>query len=191
MKWNIENGVSFNLWSQPWLNSAHGSYVESPSPLGFDSLTVGHLINHQTQEWWDNLIENIFNQQDVIAIRSIPLLNLVEDSWFGNFHKNVAYTVRTSCHCIMDNLLQTEHLKINRNWSTVWSLNIPPKIKHFVWRSLKDCLPTRQRFLSKEVSYSPSCCFCYHVYENEWHLFICCEKAKQIWTATGLWNDTQ
>ncbi|KAH1257063.1 hypothetical protein GmHk_03G007107 [Glycine max] len=44
---------------------------------------------------------------------------------------------------------------------SVWKTSAPPKIKHFVWRLLCGCLPTRDR-LSK--------------------------KAKHIWQASGLWS---
>lgn len=35
------------------------------------------------------------------------------------------------------------------------------------------------------------CCFCPQSLENEWHVFIDCDKAKEIWKATNFWHHIQ
>lgn len=83
--------------------------------------------------------------------------------------------------------MSTEHLKMHVDWKLVWSQHIPPKIKNCLWRSHRNCLPTRQRLISKGVQCPMQCCFRPQSIENEWHIFIDCEKAKDIWKAASFW----
>lgn len=54
---------------------------------------------------------------------------------------------------------------------SLWNLNIPPKIKHFLWSTQWSCLPTRMRLQTRGVSCPPFCSFCENNLEDEWHLF--------------------
>ncbi|RZC11331.1 hypothetical protein D0Y65_011502 [Glycine soja] len=65
---------------------------------------------------------------------------------------------------------------------------ISPKINHFLWRVLRQCLPTRARLITKGVECPLHCYFCSQSYENEWHIFFACDKAKEVWQAAGLWH---
>jgi len=38
------------------------------------------------------------------------------------------------------------------------------------------------------VSCRESCPHCETNYENDWHVFIGCEAAKQVWQVAGLWD---
>ena len=53
----------------------------------------------------------------------------------------------------------------------VWSLKIPLKIKHLLWRILWNCLPTRVRLQDKGVQCPLTCSYCKNL-ENSWHIFF-------------------
>ncbi|KHN44028.1 hypothetical protein glysoja_037883, partial [Glycine soja] len=80
-------------------------------------------------------IESIFNEYDIISIKSTPLLSLQEDdNMVWKYTSHGAYSVRSAYHCIMDNTLKVDHLKAVGDWKVIWSLNVPPKITQFLWR---------------------------------------------------------
>jgi hypothetical protein len=62
---------------------------------------------------------------------------------------------------------------------------VPQHIKVFVWRMLGGCLPTCEH-QDKGVDCLDICPYCENRYENEWYIFVGCEKMKQIWMEAGL-----
>lgn len=84
--------------------------------------------------------------------------------------------------------MDTSHLKVEGNWSLIWKLKITPKIKHFIRRIQRDCLPTRARLVQKGVICPSTCTYCMSEFENAWHLFVNCPKAREIWHQAYLWE---
>ncbi|CAN0914797.1 hypothetical protein LINGRAHAP2_LOCUS28764 [Linum grandiflorum] len=61
-------------------------------------------------------------------------------------------------------------------------------MKHFLWRTLHDVLPTRGRLRRKDVKISGECGICGRGYEEAWHLFIECPWAIAMWQCTSLYT---
>lgn len=85
-------------------------------------------------------------------ILRIPLAaSTVEDTRIWNQHKRGYYTVRTTYYLCRDlkKLRNTARMAGSgtstvvplSNWSFVWKLNLPNKLKVLVWRLLKCALP--------------------------------------------------
>lgn len=189
LKWKIGNDQSINIWRDKWLNSVKNPFISATSSLGQENLKVRDLIDPSTDLWNYNIIETNFNQDDIQAIKATPLLYpREEDKLIWNFTTNGTYNVRFAYHCTMENILNNHHLRVAGNWTRIRKLNIPPKIKHFLWRALRGCLPTRQRLILKGVQFPHDCCFCLNYMENEWHIFIACDTAHFFWQCADLLN---
>ena len=52
----------------------------------------------------------------------------------------------------------------------------------------KFLLPTCTRLQDKGVPCSDICPHCKTNYENDWHVFMGCDAAKQVWQEAGLWK---
>lgn len=182
------NGQTINIWKQPWLISKDIDLFHLLYAYEWFQ-TFNFLIDHETSQWKTHVVESIFNKEDTNAIQEIPLLNTSKnDHIFWKFSPNGVYTIKTAYHSIMDN---TNNLKVEGTWMMIWKLHIPPKSKHFMWRPLRECLPTTQQLATKGISCQPHCCFCSQHLENEWHLFVSCTKAQQFWQQVGLWNSIE
>ena len=148
MHWRLHNGNAINVWSQPWLNLNHNSHISSPPPI---ARLVILLIMKQEIGKIKEILNDLFNAKTVCKIQKILLLNVQEDKLIWKFSHNGMYTVRSAFFNIMELILDNEHLKVAGKWNSIWSIHAPPKIKHFVWRLLRGCLPTRQRLVHKRV----------------------------------------
>lgn len=116
-------------------------------------------------------------------------MNITErDQLSQKYSTNGEYTVKSAYHAIMDHLLDNSHLKVKGNWKTIWNLVVPQRIKHFTWRLLRKCIPTRSNLRKKNILYPLHCVCCDSNIENEWHLFLACDHARLIWQAADLWN---
>lgn len=91
----------------------------------------------------------------------------------------------------VDTIIDNNHLKTHGNWMAISNLNIPSKFKHFLWRLLRECLPTRHRLIHKGVNCSRECVFCSSNPENYWLLFFDFPTAKLFLQAAGLWTQTE
>ncbi|XP_073147449.1 uncharacterized protein [Henckelia pumila] len=72
------------------------------------------------------------------------------------------------------------------NWLYLWRLNIPPKVKNFIWRVLSDCLPTRVALRRGRVDIGDWCPICLNVPESDFHSLILCPVAREVWNLTSI-----
>lgn len=65
--------------------------------------------------------------------------------------KNGLYSVCSGAYreIINNNDAMLQH-RVPGNWNKNWNLKLPPKIKNFMWRICRNCLPTPMRLLTKE-----------------------------------------
>lgn len=119
----------------------------------------------------------------------MPILNPQElDILIWKASTSGSYTVRSAYHILMETMIKNQVQKVPGQQNTIWDLQSPPKIKHFLWRTLGECLPTRMRLRTKVVTCSSLGAYFENNFENEWHVFFCCDQVKSVWTEVGIWH---
>ncbi|XP_074323062.1 uncharacterized protein LOC141660006 [Apium graveolens] len=73
-------------------------------------------------------------------------------------------------------------------WRKLWSLKLPGKIVHFIWRACRLYSPTAVDLKSKHVTIESSCSWCHNYEENGIHVLFDCVFAKSGWEAVSLSN---
>lgn len=160
---------------------------KSPKDFFAQHQLVGNLIDHTAGTRKKDIIEIFFHADTVWKIQNIPLLNVQDDDQLmWRFSHNGIDTVRSASNNIMEAMLDNDHLKVPGKWN----IQAPPKIKHFVWRLLRGCLPTMQRLVQKGIDY---------VLQNAVSAattlrmigtcsLIAQQRAIHTWQAAGLWS---
>lgn len=153
-------------------------------PHGLEHLTFSTLIKHFVVAWRTNIISQILNKADSQAIQATPLLNTTSDDvlrW--KFSSIEIYTVRSSYHHLMENMINNDDYKVPADWILLWQLKVPPKIKYF-----------------RGGHCSILCEYCH--LENSWHVIFGCEhvifflyiyinarfQVCHFWLASGIWH---
>ncbi|XP_042954569.1 uncharacterized protein LOC122290978 [Carya illinoinensis] len=67
------------------------------------------------------------------------------------------------------------------DWKHLWSLNVPMKIKLFVWKAVHNALPTLQNLAIKKVVDVDLCSICKREVESALHVIWCCLAASDVW----------
>jgi hypothetical protein len=80
--------------------------------------------------------------------------------------------------------------QINPVWEIMWSLNIPSKVKIFLWKALHGVLPGLA-ILARRHIISPQCPICKSGPEDICHILFKCLRAKEIWNELGLTDEIQ
>lgn len=65
---------------------------------------------------------------------------------------------------------------------------LPPKVKNFIWRCCRGCIPTRMRLREIDVQCPTLCAICGANLENSWHIFFSCRRSMSCWNREGLWD---
>ena len=70
------------------------------------------------------------------------------------------------------------------DWKKIWQLHIPPKVREFPWRVLRNVLPTKCRLQQRGISIDT---ICGRGSSNEDlnHALLTCHKARAVWQHWG------
>lgn len=66
-------------------------------------------------------------------------------------------------------------------WSTIWHLNVAPRVKHFTWLLLHNGLKTHEYLYRLNLGPQAMCGFCNLFIETAEHLLHTCSKSQAIW----------
>lgn len=107
-------------------------------------LKVKDLIENHSGDWNMHFIDNLFDHCDVQAIIRVPILDVSRDDIRIWAHTSGGmYQVRSAYKLILKKFTNYDMLRVNGDWRLIWDLDIPPRVKVFLWRLCRDCLPTK------------------------------------------------
>lgn len=192
--WRVGNGRSINIWKDHWVPGMMSRKIETPR--GNVLLrTVDELIDPLTGQWDIDILESIFNPLEVRRVLQIPISPNLEDD-FISWHKTKSFnfSVRSAYY------LEWEHqhgrsgrrydgegpARRNPVWDILWKLQVPAKVKIFIWRSLHGLVPGMCLLANRHIKVAAQCPICQQGAEDIRHLIFTCKRAKEVWKALGL-----
>ncbi|KAL8133670.1 hypothetical protein AgCh_008927 [Apium graveolens] len=180
----VGNGTTVDIEHDPWLPCEMDPYIHTHHQTLQGNKVVSLLA--MDQNTWDvDLINDLFIERDANLILSIPVRRLDNDSWFWRKEKMGTYSVKSAYDVIRAGL-ESNLLSSNSGfWNKLWNLKIPLKVKHFIWRSISGCLPTKDALISKRVMVDDRCPVCNIAGETTVHVLIACPVAVLCWQKLG------
>lgn len=161
MRRRIENDDLINIWTQTWI------LIQVSLTFLLHHLWVSKICMLIQLLIMKEMVERIFNYVDVRAIKFISLMNSqANDLLIWNQSASGNFTMRLAYH-LMEKMICNSTLKVEGNWYLIRALRIPPKVKYFLWHTLRSGLPTRTRFQQKEVQHTSLSKYCGTKMENE------------------------
>ncbi|XP_061996621.1 uncharacterized protein LOC133714520 [Rosa rugosa] len=155
-------------------------------------LVVADLIDGDIMTWATDFMRELFTEGEVERMASIPLsIRGVEDCLVWHYDKKGFYQVRSGYHVYNTAMSNKDCASTSsgedggvssKYWSKVWGAQIHPKAKSFVWRLLKNILPTKAALLQRRVALvNHNCMFCMGATETGTHLFKSCHALHCFW----------
>ncbi|XP_062028342.1 uncharacterized protein LOC133744218 [Rosa rugosa] len=159
---------------------------------GTEDWTVAALIDEENKEWMCDLLGELFTEEEVRRIAAIPLsLRNANDRYVWHFDKKGQYSVRSGYYVFMNSMevaarsvasSSKNECALRGYWNKIWQAAVPPKVRIFMWRLLRDILPTRSALKSRRVVLpNYKCVFCNKVEETSMHLFFKCGALSGFW----------
>nr|POE73951.1 putative ribonuclease h protein [Quercus suber] len=157
--------------------------------------TVDFLINSTLGGWNTNLIDLCFYPPEAILIKSLPLCSTPQpDTLVWRPEKSGCYSVKSGYKLLCElpipdlNRLQVP-VSSQGFWKCIWKLNVPGKIKHFLWRACSNSLPTKENLLKRKILQESSCPRCSVASESVVHALWSCDCIRVIWNSDFDWVD--
>ncbi|KAG0541715.1 hypothetical protein BDA96_02G041200 [Sorghum bicolor] len=107
---------------------------------------VAELIDPHTRRWDEQLVKNIFWEEDVVNILGIPTHYDRDEmvAWQFNFNTKGEFSVKSACHVLGD----AEEQQRERHRGEGSAMSATPKIKHFLWRVAHNRLASKLNIIS-------------------------------------------
>ena len=158
------------------------------------NLRVNSLICPASRQWDINFLLPFLLVRDRQAILTTPIgAPNRPDRIVWDYSKNGIFTVRSGYSWIQSqNLGARDHRLVAARqvptslWRAIWKLEVPPKLRHFLWLSLHNCLPTCDAFFSRRSYSDPLCPICHCHDESLEHLFLLCPWVQPVWFGGAL-----
>lgn len=106
-------------------------------------------------------LEQHFMPEDVEQILKIPLpRSQQEDKVVWGFDKKGEFSVKSGYQLALKLNFPDDPSRSNSNsslWKSLWTLDLPEKIKIFMWKASKNILPTAENLWKRKCIQDPIC----------------------------------
>jgi hypothetical protein len=150
---------------------------------------VKQLIDDQTNSWREAVIRTTFLPYEAATILGISLSSYnQEDTAIWGETKSGIYAVRSGYHFLLneshqDNPGSSDTTLVTHIWNTIWSLQVPMKIRHFLWCACHESLLTRKNLHHRHVQANPRCLSYTVSVKSTLHALWQCNSLNEIWLA--------
>lgn len=124
-------------------------------------LKVCDFFQENNKSWDENKINLHFSRNDADAILNtrIPQRNTRDRvAWIHS--KDGKYSVKSGYYSWCQNHMVIEGMQQSNGWSRIWKLEIPHKIRVFLWRFCRNTIPVRIRLRGRGVPCPIGCTMC-------------------------------
>lgn len=189
--WRVGNGRRINIWTDPWIPRGLSRRVMSRKKRNLIN-RVEELIDPITNTWDVQLLNQSLEQEDVQAILQIPVFDQFDDFPAWHYDKKGLFSVKSAYKVARD---WEAHHSIHGHptssivvqdakgfqWKKLWSLPLPNKVLHFLWRVATNSLPMRMKLKRRGMEVDTRCPLCFRFNEDGGHAFCKCKMVKPIW----------
>ncbi|CAN1824958.1 Putative ribonuclease H protein At1g65750 [Linum perenne] len=186
-RWRVGDGTSIRVWEDQWLRNDNNLCITTDKDDTLDGLKVCDLLIPGLLEWDRELVETLFDQRDVLEIFNVPIgVGGARDKLIWHFDSKGNYSVRSAYRVLMESINSRPDLVVHGAWSQLWDLSVPPRIKNFMWRLVREVIPTRAALRRRHIAVPQGCGVCGSNPEDYNHLFFNCSYAIDCWNSAGL-----
>lgn len=191
----IGNGRSTRIWQDNWIprdSTLRPVACLSPNLPSF----VSELIDKTTATWRWNMLQYCFIASECLSIAAIPLcMSNREDGWAWSHEKKGKFSVRSAYRMLVNTKKIREYwleghtnhsnTKIEaKAWKTLSNVPVPGKIRHFLWRLVKQSIPCEDVRMRRNMTDSDGCQLC--GMQDSWrHSLLQCNVARCVWGLAG------
>lgn len=193
--WCVGDGKSIKVKGDKWLPSLDSSCIVSLLSSLNSKSNVGALIDEESHTWNLDLIKSEFLAHEAEIISGIPLsLHNTPDKqvWLpsnqGVFTTRSVYKLLASADRLsLPNCSDSE--RRSQMWKGIWSLQVPHKIKHLMWKVANEAIFTLYNLWRWQMVQSVYCPGCNSTCEDTIHALWGCPALMIVLEAASFWKN--
>lgn len=204
VRWRIGNGKGTIIGEDPWLPTPSSFKPVTPLDLEWKQKPVEALIDEHTKTWNEDLVNTLFMSNEANVITGLPLSCFgAADKLVWHWSKNGLFSIKSACYQALEVLRDQKriprHTRHTREgstqskipWSKIWKIDIPNKVKVFLWKVCNNILPTNALLHQRHCNDSPSCSIYGNANEDVRHVLLNCRVAKKVWKFWSRAHETE
>ncbi|KAF7822031.1 putative ribonuclease H-like domain, reverse transcriptase zinc-binding domain-containing protein [Senna tora] len=183
----IDNGNDTKIFEDPWLPSLESFRIAyRPCDININAY-VSDLLD-DSGRWKMDVIQRAFSEIESEAIRSIPNgARRRKDRWMWTLTTNGAFSVKSAYHALhAKNHPTPSTIQHDRVWRKIWKLDVLPSTRVFLWRAIREILPTCTALANRGMNVDTKCVLCNCNDESCIHALIGCDSLGDFWQKTEL-----
>ncbi|GAU49924.1 hypothetical protein TSUD_180420 [Trifolium subterraneum] len=191
----VEDGLDTYFWTDPWVDGTplcerFGRLFEltEAKPCSVAEMALlGWGVSGEAWEWrrqlraWE---EEMLRECQTLLL-NITLQIQTSDRWQWQPGPDEGYYVRGAYQL----LTTQDSVTLDVAAGLIWHSQIPLKVSIFVWRLLRDRLPTKANLVTRGIlsSEAQQCMSGCRAVESAHHLFLSCSTFGSIWSLVRNW----
>jgi len=179
----IGTGKDSKIWQEPWISLSKPVTPMGPATQFSQELTVADLICPSSNSWIKEIIQLLLPEYEAEILEIRPSKRGAQDRYIWLLTKSGEYSAKTGY--LVANLREERPLLnppvVEFDWlREIWNIKTSPKIKFFLWKAMKQALPTGEILKFRGINPTTVCPHCGED-ETDTHLFFHCSFASSIW----------
>lgn len=184
-RWVFGDGMGIKVFQDAWLRGKVEFRVDNCYSDSIGSVKASDLFIPGTKIWDTLKVTSLFSSCDAKAILATPVpQHQAVDHVVWTHTVDGKYAVKSGYHFWLNNSGNNRNRRTG--WSELWKLEVPQKIKVFLWRFGRNNVSVRNLLRGKGVQLPIICPMCEKDVEHLLHLFFDCDFAKQCWSVVNL-----
>uniref|UniRef100_A0A803KUG1 Reverse transcriptase zinc-binding domain-containing protein n=1 Tax=Chenopodium quinoa TaxID=63459 RepID=A0A803KUG1_CHEQI len=124
-----------------------------------ENIPVNWLMVEGCMRWDNNKIRDLFDDETAVMILTNPLpSHATRDNIYWGCTQNGMFTVKSCYWLARDVTAGVGDVGSNEDcWRSVWRIQGPPKLKHFLWGAVKGNLDVKDRIMQRHITNEASC----------------------------------
>ena len=123
---------------------------------------VHELINDDFKCWDEEKTNENFVPVDAAAMCEIPIGRFFDDDWAWFHEKSGNFSVRSAYRMLAAQQLSNDNASASSGsstfcWKILWGFSVPPKVRAFWWRVIKNFVPCRQNLKVRHMEQIGHC----------------------------------
>ncbi|KAK3195485.1 hypothetical protein Dsin_026795 [Dipteronia sinensis] len=180
----VGRGTGIYVYQDRWV--PRPSTFKVISPPVFRELTTVNQLRSPTRGWNVELIRGNFLEEDAVVILSVPVrITTAHDLLIWHFEQSGLYSVKSGYHlsCSLEKVTSSSGLDSMKGWwKCLWWIDIPLKVKVFIWKACKDWIPTMLNLCRRGITINSICPLYASKDESSWHAlwgYSCLEDIRR------------
>ena len=187
LRWVLGDGQTIYIKSDRWLRGARDFRVDQENTAVNDSARVCDFFLADTRMWDEEKVRLHFSESDANAIICTRKPSMcIKDRIAWSHTSNGQYTVKSGYQQWHTSNVHVTAVQESTGWKRIWSLEVPHKVRIFLWRFCRNNIPIRKLIRSRGITVPISCSMCTGDIEHLIHLFFECNFARECWQFMGL-----